>query len=439
MAAAAVPAPAIDLKTQTSYSIRLGASILKPADSRRFASVRYNHKPRLDASKNISCTISSVHNDDSKLILREGDDKYSYSGKSVEDGDHYVLFSTGSSKDKEVVLERLSGDHQFNLVKTSTETDTRKLVQRYPQLRQDDEDGDDLYGDEDGAEEPVDPENPFDYRNHLKAQPKKPRDDNRELPRSTTGTPQVQSRAASSTPVSRPTNPVKRPGGPLVAQKKRKAQEEDKLNPKRVKAGTEPPQPAPSSKPAPRADIPKVRVDRKASLRRPSLDDLGELILENETPVTKKSSKQPSAMSLALSGQLGQGPISLRSAASSPASRIASPLPQRPKGMEEGEEFEIGESSPEASSKKPAVRASPEDQRDADAEEEDADADADVEDLELPSPAQTHRKSVSATTVTGGDDDDDLDKQLALAMAEEDDAFSQPVGQAESEEESEEE
>lgn len=193
-----------------------------------------------------------------------------------------------------------------------------------------------------------------------------------------------------------------------------------------------------------------MRLDRKASTRRPSVDDSGELILENETPVTEKPPRAAGAMALALSGQLAQGPISLRSAASSPASRNASPMPPRPDGIESPAEFELGDiSSPEASAKKPRAQ-SPGDYF-SNADEDEEDADADVEDLELPSPRQ-RRKSVgqgggggSGDPMGGGDgggggqdEDYDMERELELALAQDDGVVARPTVLDESEESEEE-
>ena len=410
--------PTIDLKAPSSYTVRLGKSILQPSESKRWMSVRYNHTPKLNAPRDVKRTLKQAVGKE-ELTLRHGKAEYVYAGKNLSnDGGYYVLVSKQSGKNTEIVLERLGGCHEFNVTRTPSEYDAGKLEQQFPQLSVDDEDEDALFGDEDGTEDLVDTTNPWDYRNYLKPSVSKARDNAQEEQRQTSRTPQPQPRAAASTPVSRP---EKRSNGPVISQqKKRKAPADptqDTVNHKRLKAGTEPAYStkAPTTKSArQKPDIPQVRIDRKASIRRPTIDDdSGELILENETPVSEKPPKQPSAMSLALSGQLlGQGPISLRSAASSPASRVASPGPIRPDGMEEGEEFELG-GSDDGSADEGGYFGGGRD------EEEDEDADADVEDLELPSPAQTHQKSVVNTAPADDDDDDDeLDKALAEAMAE---------------------
>jgi hypothetical protein len=376
-----------------------------------------------------------------KLVLRDAAEVYTYAGKNVGSGDRYVLLCRKNGNDKELVLERLDSCHDFNLVKTPMEPDAAKLAAKFPQLSVEDEDADDLFGDEGSSEEPVDPSNPWDYRNYLKSSTSKPREQKATAKDNVTSTPQAHSRAASSTPVSRP---MKRSETPLISQRKRKAAETSKTNPKRVKAGTEPPAPvSASSKPTqskPKSDPPKVQVEHKrVAQQKASFDNSDELILELATPITEKPPKQPSAMALALSGQLGQGPISLHSAASSPASRVASPNPPRPEGMEDGEEFDLGASSSPEAPDKSQSKLPDEDYFGGDGED---DADADVEDFELPSPAQTHgrRKSIAATTATG-DDDDDLEQQMMAAMADDDDdgiaAAAPPL--AESDEESEEE
>ena len=440
MAAATLSSARIDLGSKETYPIRLGPSILKPKEAKKLTSVRYNHIPIFKDAKRVHSILRSGKDGaQERLVLKDGAAEYIYVGKNVGSGDKYILLYRKDGNDKELVLERLDACHDFNLIKTPTEPDAAKLVAKFPQLSFDEPDDEDLFGDGGDAEEPVDPSNPWDYRNYLKSSVSKPRGQNAAAKGSATSTSQAHSRAASSTPVSRP---VKRSETPLVSQK-RKAPENSKTNPKRVKAGTEPPTPASvSSKPAqskPKSGVPKVHVEHKrVALPKASLDNSGELILELATPITEKPPKQPSAMALALSGQLGQGPISLHSAASSPASRVASPNPPRPEGMGDGEEFDIGaSSSPEAPVKSQATLPD-EDYFGGDGED---DADADVEDFELPSPAQTHgrRKSIVATTATG-DDDDDLEQQMMAAMADDDDdgvAVAPPL--AESDEESEEE
>lgn len=437
MAAATLASANFDLRSKDTYPIRLGASILKPKEAKKLTSVRYNHVPVLNASSDARTSIKpSKDGSQEQLLIKDGSDEYKYAGKDLSASNRYVLLCKESGNSREFVLEKLEGSHEFNLVKTPTDSDADKLAAKFPQLSFQDDNDDALFGDEEGVEEPVDPKNPWDYRNYLQASISRPKEPQARPRESGASTPQAQSRPASSTPVSRP---VKRSEGPLVAQKKRKVADTSKTNPKRVKAGTEPPPSAP--KPAqskPKAELPEFQVEHKrVAQRKAPLDNSDELVLELATPVNEKPPKHASAMALALSGQLGHGPISLHSAASSPASRIASPNPQRPEGMEEGEEFDLGgSSSPEATFKSPPK------QRGGDYFGEE-DADADVEDFELPSPAQTHhsrRKSIGAAPAAAGDDDDDLEAQMMAALDEDDDTSAAPAPRpTESDEESEEE
>lgn len=430
MAAAATAASAIDFKSQATFPIRLGTSVLKPSTPARFTSVKFNHKPKFKGSGNVKAVIKEGDGvGESKLLLEDDGSEYKFAGWHVQDEESYVLVVRGQGKEREMVLERMGSSHGFNLISTPSQSDVKVLADKYPHLPQDDGEEGDLFGD-DEEDMPPDESNPFDYRHFLKAELEKQETakEAAETARSSAGTPLVRSQAvAKSTPISRPAKVVKKAETKVQPAKKRKTTAGDKPNPKRVKAGEEPPVAAEPAKPK-RPEIPKINLDRKASLRRPSMDDSGELILENETPISEKPPKH-SAMALALSGQLGGGPISLRSAASSPGSHIASPAPPRPEGMDEEYVFEFDD-SPEPS--RPEDHVAPEDDGDADADEDEDDAD--VDDLELPSPAQVQRSNTNPLSANaGGDDDDDLDKQLALAMMEEDDGGNQESEESEEE------
>lgn len=432
IAMAAAVAPALDLTTNANFPIRLGNSILKPTESKKFTTVRYNHKPRLVAGKDVKGVLSYRAQDSNTigLSLKDGETQYKYVGKdasSAED-DRYVLLPRGSGKNKELVLEKLSACADVNLLSSSDAAGTRSLKGEHPRLPKDDSSdeqppdaADDLFG------EPADPRNPFDYRNYLGKGTAKPNPSKADNPRPASSTPQASARKSTPPPQSKP---AKQTSNPLVPQKKRKAADTSKPNPKRVKAGEEPPPKAPAAAPTSTStpNIPNVRLDRKASLKLPPFEDSGELVLEDETPVQEKPR---SAMHLALHGQLGQGPISLHSAANSPAGRRASPGPTRPEHVDEEGEIEFDLGSPEA----------PPQQRG-----HDEDIDSNVDDSELPPPTQTHQHDADAVAAVDSrasavDEEDDLGNQLALAMAEDDDGDGGVVAtlQHESDEESEEE
>lgn len=432
MAATAVAPSVIDLKSSSTLPIRLGASILdsSSSDASRFMSVRYNHRPQQQSKDPIKATVTdSGETGLSKLSLECEDGKYGYTGRHGQEDDTYVLLSRGQGKDKELVLERLHSSHAFNLTSTPLEHNAGTLATRHAHIPDDVPEEGDLFGEGD-EDEPAEDSNPFDYRHFLKAELEKPENTNPSLDatRSAAGTPLTQQHRPASPAVRKPAKPAAKVQPP----KKRKPASAAKPNPKRVKAGESSPEVV--AKPKPKVEVPKVRLDRKDSLRRASVvDDFGELILENETPVTEKMPKK-NAMSLALSGQLADGPISLMSAASTPGEGHSNA--DEPEEVMETYEFELGDSSPEhghdddngelvleEEDEEPAPTAAPDEEDD----------DEDVEAMELPSPAQGRsRPSVSAAAgPTGGDEDedDDLDQQLALAMAEDGD------GSEESEEE----
>lgn len=459
MAAAVVPASAIDLKAPNTFSLRLGASIAQDGDAKRYRNVRYNHKPAMSRGATVDSTLlPGKQAKASTLSLKEGDKEWTYTGRRREDEDMYVLV-VGGEGNKEVVLERLGDSYAVNLTRTPEDHDLDSVARKYPHMADDaseiEEEG--LFGEDDAGDAAPDANNPFDFRHFLKSvEAVAPSETPSSQPnRSTAGTP--QHRPPTSTPTSLPTKPTA--AAPVTKKRRTPSAAATRPNPKRIKAGEDAPAANTSKKPTaskPTTSVPEVRIDRKASLRQPptssstqkrqpaqpDYEDDGELILENSTPEgTKQNSTHLSAMSLALSGALsnrGAGPISLRSAASSPASRINSPHANSA-AKPEGEEFEFGGgSSPE-----PEQQEQEQEQYEFEFEhDEDEDGqDGDVEDLEQPSPEQPEqqqpprqppapsRSRRASLAVPAGDDEDDMEAQLALAMAaEEEDEEPAPAG-----------
>lgn len=446
MAAAVVPASAIDLTTPGTFHVRLGASVLKDGESRRYRNVRYNHKPQSTKGANVtSKLLPGRQADASMLSVKDGDKEWEYTGRNREDEDMYVLVMSGEGK-KEVVLEKLGSSHTMNLTRAPEDKDGASLAQKHPYLVENDSDNDDegMFGEEEEPRDTApDADNPFDFRHFLKSVEATPQ---REEPssqpnRSTAGTP--LHKPPTSTPTSRPSKPA--PSTAAAKKRKTPSAAATRPNPKRVKAGEDPtPTSTPSTKPKPKTQpVPEVRVERKATLPAPSIEqpsqpsgqpdyeDDGELILENSTPDTSQKPTHLSAMSLALSGHLGNrgaGPISLRSAASSPASRINSPH-LNGAAKQEGEEFEIGgDSSPEQEQHHFEFSYDDDDE---------VGGDGDVEDSVVPSPPQPEpprqpaaqpRSRRASLAVPAADDEDDMEAQLALAMAaEEEDEEPAPL------------
>lgn len=442
MAAALGSASAIDLSKPSSFHIRLGASVT--SEGTRYRNVRYNHKPRSAQGAAVtSKLLPGKQANGSALLLNDGDKGWRYNGRHKDDEDMYVLVLSGDGK-KEVTLERLGSSHAVNLTKTPEDKDEEALARKYPYLTDDESENDDegMFGDEEDAEDAEpDPNNPFDFRLFLKSVEETPREEPTSQPnRSTVGTP--IHRAATSTPIQRPSKPT--PAAAAVKKRKTPSAAATRPNPKRVRAGEDPPN-AKAKPAASKTEIPEVRIDRKASHAKttssapkskpePDYEDDGELILENSTDNAKQNPSHLSAMSLALSGALGShgsGPISLRSAASSPGINSPQPNSSAAQGRAEGEEFDLGGGSSPAAEQYEFEFVDDDDDGDEDGQ------DGDVEDLELPSPEQREQPRQPAMpsrsrrgSLAGpvGDDDDDMEAQLALAMAaEEDDDDAAPA------------
>jgi hypothetical protein len=441
MAAAVAPTAGVDLKTPASFNVRLGASILKEDEKKRFRNVRYNHKPRsAQGATATSKLLPGKQANASTLVVEDEGKEWKYTGRHTEAEDMYVLV-LGGEGNKEVVLEKLHSSHAVNLTQTPDDDDKESLAKKHPYLtdNESDIDEDGLLGDEGDAEDAEpDANNPFDFRHFLKAVEEAPQ---REEPssqpnRSIAGTP--LQKATISKPLPRPAKST--PAAAAVKKRKTPAAAATRPNPKRVRAGEDPPTTrAPTSNPATsKTSVPQVRIDRKASTHQnfapsieqnsqtsePDYEDDGELILENSSAYNpKQNSTHLSAMSLALAGGLsnrGGGPISLRSAASSPGINSPQINNSASQEKEEGEEFDFGGSSPAA------------EQYEFEFVDDDGDddEDGDVEDLELQSPtvpepsrqpAMPSRSRRGSLAGPVGDDDDDMEAQLALAMAAEED------------------
>lgn len=458
MAAAVSPRPstAFDLRNTAPYTIRVARQL--PSCS----SIQYNHKPDLSDPDNAESSISHASEGDRvTLSLNDGADQYKYTGTRHHDDDGYLLLLDDESKD--FVLEKLASSYALNLTRAPWESSSKALADRYPQLRstEDDEHAEDFdkADDEEGGVslDPADADvsNPFDFRHYL---------DVEDLP--SPHIAPVRAAPAATPTVSQTSTRTNTP----IAKSIRKqasafAPQTTKLPPKPrakpIPAEVEPTPKHATRSPSPethlhrktQAQVPAVRLDRRASTRvalpsKPppkkrepeelSLDDDdgdGDLILEGDEPehLTFHSNNSKSSLGLGFTNGLGEGPRSLRSAASSPAaSHINSPAPQRPSPLAEHQEANYDEDE--------LVMDPDEEINEYDQVESDVEEDGDVDALQLPSPAQTHRPSISGPTVSG-DDDYDLEKQMLLELEGglDDYAASGQQGGADSDEESEEE
>jgi hypothetical protein len=439
MAAAAVTAPAVDLKTPGSFNVRLGASVTKEGEGQRYRNVRYNHKPRsAQGATTTSKLLPGKQANASTLVVKDEDKEWKYTGRHTAGEDMYVLVLGGEGS-KEVTLERLESSHTVNLTQAPDDDDEESLAKKHPHLTDNESDNDEdvALGDEGDAEDTVpDTSNPFDFRHFLKSveEASKREEASSQPSRSTAGTP--LQRAAINTPVSRPTKST--PAAAAVKKRKTPSAAATKPNPKRVRAGEDPPSnKAPTSNPisskTSTSTVPQVRIDRKVSVHQksttasieqssqqeePYFSDDGELILENSADTTNKHTNHH----LGLGGLSvhGGGPISLRSAASSPGINSPQINATTSETKPDNEEFDFGGGSSPA----------PEQYEFEFVDDDGDDEDGDVEDLQLqspPAPEPSRQPAMPSRSRRGslagpvGDDDDDMEAQLALAMAAEED------------------
>jgi len=470
MAAAAATTPAIDMSAPSSFNIRLGATLSKQTNEQRYRNVRYNYKPHAAQAATVTSNIlPGKQPNASTLSLKDGDKEWKYSGQHKEDEDMYVLVLSGDGK-KEVVLERLGSSHAVNLTQTPEDDDEDSLARKHPHLtdNESDNDDDDIFGREVNAEDALpNASNPFDFRHFLKAveEESKRKEATPQPTRSSLGTPMHS--AVTSAPVARPTKTIPaKPTTASAAPKKRKTPSAaaTRPNPKRVKAGEDPPATKTSTSTAPAkaaaadSEVPKLRLDRKASIHHtkepkphthePDYEDDGELILENSTDQDpRQNPTHLSAMSLALQGALsnrGSGPISLRSAASSPGVNSPQPDSSAAQGKQEGEEFDFGGGSSPAGEQYEFEFVDDDDDNDDDGDDDnnndDGDGDGDEDDnnddagnqpdqprQQTTTTSSRSRRGSLAGPVVGTDEEDDMEAQLALAMAAEEDEEEVPV------------
>ncbi|CAD0100927.1 unnamed protein product [Aureobasidium mustum] len=458
MAAAVSPQPstAFDLRNTAPYTIRLGRQL--PSCS----SIQYNHKPDLSDPGNAESSISHAAEDGRvTLSLKDGADEYKYTGTRHHDDDDYLLLLDEDGKD--FVLEKIASSYALNLSRAPWETSSKVLADRYPQLRLTDDDehreDSDIADDNDGGVslDPADADaaNPFDFRHYLDVEdsPSPHLPPVKAAPAATPAASQTSTRM--NTPIAKSIRKQTSAFAPQTAKLPPKPR--TKPAPSEVESVSKDvarsPSPGTQSHHKTQVQVPAVRIDRRASTRvalpsKPppkkrepeelSLDDDeddGDLILEGDEPehMSYHSNNSKSSLGLALTNGLGEGPRSLRSAASSPAgSHINSPAPQRPSPLTEHRERGYDEDE--------LVMDPDEEANEYDDVESDADEDGDVDALQLPSPAQAHRPSISGPTISG-DDDYDLEKQMLLELEGglDDYAASGQPGGADSDEESEEE
>ncbi|KAK7517515.1 uncharacterized protein IWZ02DRAFT_497823 [Phyllosticta citriasiana] len=439
-----------------SYTIKLSDRIANPrASQARFKTVKYNHKPRQTVPRRtarIKPTSNTPGGKDYTLAIEDRDEqgncsKYQYEGKRKELKKTYVLLLDPNSNS--CTLERLDDAYAFNLTSTPLEADSNKLKEKYPhiRLREEREDAteesfedDGLFddvsetqsiaGSSAGASDFEEPEenNPYDFRRFLD-QVQQVDTNGFASPNSQAGTPLriPSSSTARTTPLLNAQQPKQsKPLPEATAPKAEKPVAANKSKPGSKKPTTSPKKAKPK-------DTPSIRLERVASIAAtapavaPSTtdssrtshspapsdeesDDEGGLQIDfGDGGPPKRGRARPSAFAFE---NVGDGPISLRSAAdsASPSSRLQTPSFRGSKEVPDVIDFggsggnddnQDEEDDDAAQMDEAAVAANDnyasdqDEDQDRDASgDEDADADADgsidgdVEPMNLGSPAQ---------------------------------------------------
>ena len=392
---------------------------------------------------------------------------YKYKGKASSAKDLYAVLL--DSQTKKCVLTQVDSQYAFNLISTPKEKDVTRVQQQYEQIKLHEPIGsssdveDDLFGDaedqpsEDGSEAGS---SVFDWRNFVAR-------GRSTSPDGTIGTPRVAATSAQNTPLLRAQGTK-----PSVASKPktqpRSQNEPPKSNPRdvfkpRKKAAS--PLVAPTRKAAPATakgkksvpePVPNIRVERRASTHPKATenntkeraegedveergwqteeqrqmededeDDVGDLVLDFDSPTVP--SKRPSAFGLAAAST---GPISLRSAASSPASRLGSPAMRHNRSPSE-EDMDLEIEVPDADEPGPTSYTFDDGDDDDDDDMEGGNergGDSDVDALQLPSPvadtrgsSEVGKRALSPPDEMDEDENVDLEAEMLQALASDDD------------------
>ncbi|PNS21810.1 hypothetical protein CAC42_408 [Sphaceloma murrayae] len=445
----AFPKP-LDLRGVGEHRVRIGESVRQPVSGSRFTSIRYNHKPAVSSDNDIFERIEEADDSGrSALILQEGEDEYDYEGQPGDSEDTLVLVQDESGDG--YTLELLDTAVVYNLKSAPWEQDAAKLAEHYTILPAVDamrsEQREQAYSKELGDDGP-DPDDPWDWRHHIDTispvlAPTQPH-----TTTSTVNSPALSYTAThapstNGTPVSRP---VRKAVNPMMPNRKTKVRNSGTTQTSDVITSRN----LPSKTTETSVNTSKVpRKVTKPKVEDIVLDDVADDEDDGDLRLDDMPKKNLTNRNLGL-GVNAAPPMSLRSAASSPGSRLSSPAPgfsdQRdpPRSHEVDDDELVLDINNESS---PASRHRRDDQEIED---------GDVEHLHIGSPARhrpapskrdhpslsnvTRRRSSAHVTGDGeGDEDDELEMEMLRAMAEEEDDEPKDAVAVEEEEESEEE
>ncbi|KAJ9658624.1 hypothetical protein H2201_007704 [Coniosporium apollinis] len=443
------------------YTVQLSDKLLGTSSSTaKFSTVKYNHKPAQSTEKRN--TILKADNDGSCSLNITDEEptstepqKYTYEGVRKSHKKAYVLIF---NQDKQTCsLEPLEDTYSFNLTSTPWESSKSKLQAQYRQLKETSSDEesarkvDTANIPSDGSDQEPDPTKRYDYRRFLHLVPEQSSPPNEPTIRSATGTP--RSDHGRSTPImnnhireppAKPTRSAKSQAAPF---RKRKTPEPSSTAAKSNKssavptvrldrrASTRPTDPKPSAarttklKPKPDSQFksdPLVHSSDDSDgggdgTTRFELSDGGLQIDFGDAAPRKRH--YSTAVPLAAATD---GPISLRSAATSAANSAANtPLPGRKK-HDDVPEFDLGSSiGGDESDEDDGYREDDEGERDAEGDE-------DIEPMDLGPPAHGAGRRSEEGRVEAGEEDEDAGFEAEMMQ-------ELMSGAAESDEESEEE
>ncbi|KIW08868.1 uncharacterized protein PV09_00792 [Verruconis gallopava] len=460
---ASPPVLAVDPRRPGQYTLKIGKGLKNGSST--FAGVRFNHKPNL--SNGSRTTKLSQGRDGAATISildEEGGSSsstYTYKGRQSTSKSSYVLIF--NQETQSCTLEPVKSSYNFNLTSTPWETSQDKLSRQYEQLKME-ESASQEFGDEDIDGEP-DADNPYDFRHYL----------NPHSGPSASPSPALRPTGSSKMSDSVPARPISNTASATKTQSKSSTKADQSKQAARKQKGANAGGANDEQKPTPvvrldrraptrPSDVPKKEAsksiraasaskgkfksdafvhssdeeeeeedDSTPAVQNVRVDEGGGLEIDWGNEMPKK--RAAPARVLDLPDSVQDGPISLHSAANSPAGRMA-PRQQRKQkldyeqdvidfGASEGPDEDEGESPPHTTQ---------DDTKDEDIHTDDvhadSDGDADVEPMELGSPAHHQQQIVQHQNqeVEGQEDevdyDDDLEAQMMAAMEQDDEQIA---------------
>jgi RNA polymerase II transcription elongation factor len=169
----------IDPTHQAHYSLQISDNIMSPsaAHDSLYSSVRVNHKPGHSKGRRTTKIRSSGTSATLSITDKEkgASKSYTYSGNQQTTKKYILVFNPSNST---ASLQPVSSTYGFNLTKTPTESSAKKLKSQYPQIHDNlttdsasSPEFDDVGHGSITDDESPDPGNPFDFRHYVHRAP----------------------------------------------------------------------------------------------------------------------------------------------------------------------------------------------------------------------------------------------------------------------------